>query len=75
MPFYSWKVHFVYLAELAKHLQSWGFYAGNSALGPKKLHNGNWAWLGTIQRGCVRFALHRAPYLPSLVPGKWPCGL
>ena len=40
MPFYSWQVHFLHWAELAKDLQSGRFYAGNAALGPKEPHNG-----------------------------------
>ena len=75
MPFYSWQVHFVRWAELAKHLQSGGFYAGNAALGLKEPHNGNWAWLRTLRRGCACFVFHLAPYLNSLMPGRWPCGL
>ena len=51
VPLYSLRVHFVYWAELAKHLQSGGFYAGNAAaLGPKEPHNGNLAWLRTLPR-------------------------
>ena len=75
VPFYSWQVHFLYLAELAKHLLSGGFYAGNAALGFNEPNNGNWTWLRALRRGCVLFVLLLAPYLPSLMPGRWPCRL
>ena len=75
VPFYSWQVHFVYLAELAKHLQSGFFNAGNAAPGSNKPHNGNWTWFRALRRGCVRFVLLLAPYLPSLMAGRRLCGL
>ena len=53
----------MYLAELAKRLQSGRFYAGNAALGPKETHNDNWAWLRTLRRGCVRFCLAPGPLI------------
>ena len=65
----------MYLAKLAKHLQSGRLYAGYAALGSKEPHNGNWTWLRVLRRGWVRFVLLLAPYLPSLMPGRWPCGL
>ena len=51
------------------------FYAGNAALGSNEPHNGNRTWLRVLRRGCVRFVLLLAPYLPSFMPGRWPCGL
>ena len=75
MPFYSLQVYFLYFAELAKHLQSGGFYAGNAALGSNEPHNGNWMWLRALRRECARFVLLLDPYLPSLMPGRWLCGL
>ena len=68
-------MHFLFLAELAKRLQSGGFYAGNAALGSNEPHNGNWRWLRALRRGCVWFVLLLVPYLPSLMSGKRPCGL
>ena len=74
MPYYFWQVHFVYLAGLAKPSQSGRYHTGNAALGTNQLHNGYWAWLRALRRGCVRFVLLLAPYLPSLMPGRRPCG-
>ena len=52
-----------------------GFNAGNAALGTNDPQNGNWTWLRTLRHGLVRVVLLLAPYLPSLMPGRWPCGL
>ena len=70
--FYSWQVLFLYLAELAKNLQSG---AGNATLVSKERNNGSWTWLRALRRGCVRFVLLLAPYLPPIMPGRWLCGL
>ena len=75
VKFYSWQVHLLHWAELAKHFQSVRFYAGNAALDYKETHNGNWAWLRTLRRGCVYFALILTPYLPPHMLGRLPCWL
>ena len=65
----------MYWALLAKHLQIGKFYTGTSALVSKEPRYDNWAWLRTLRRGCVSFAVPLAPYLPPVMPGRWPYGL
>ena len=51
------------------------FYAGNAARGSNEPHKGNLTWIRALRRGCVRFVLLLAPYLPPLIAGRRPCGL
>ena len=38
-------------------LLSGRYYAGTAAIISNEPHNGNWAWLSTLRRWCVRFIL------------------
>ena len=73
MPPYSCQVNFVYLTELAKHLQS-VFYSGNAALGPKREPKRQLDVAPDIAARVFRFVLHLAPYFSSKCSADGPAG-